>query len=416
MSWARRARGLGAFRRRYRGRAAAETVGPIDGIAGPSRGRYHPPMPLHRPPFRAEHVGSFLRPDRLLAAVRAHRAGSLDDAALRAVQDDCVAEIVAFQDRIGLPSITDGEFRRRSWSAGVIDALDGVGLRREGMLNFKSETGGDAGVAPSPYAEAPLARRRPMAADEFRFLNGLSPRGLPKATMASPSVLHFFLGPRSFAHGAYPDRDAFFADLVRIYREEVMELAAAGCRYLQLDDTALPCNCDAGARAAVAARGEDADALTEAYAAMIDDILTVRPAEMTAAVHMCRGNLKGMWMAEGGYEPIAERVLGGLDADLFLMEYDTERAGDFLPLRHLPAGKTAVLGLISTKTPRLEKRDDVIRRIEEAARIVPIDRLALGPQCGFASAGGGGQALGPDDTARKLELVLDVAREVWGAV
>ena len=365
------------------------------------------------PPFRAEHVGSFVRPDRLLDAVRAHGAGTIDDAALRAVQDDTIAEVVAFQDAVGMPSVTDGEFRRRSWSAGVIDALDGLGLREEGVLTFKTAYS-DLGVASSPYAARRLSRRRPIVADDYRYLKSLAPKGVPKVTMASPPVLHFFLGPRSFETAAYPDRDAFFADLARIYRQEIDDLADAGCTYLQLDDTALPCSCDATARAGVRARGEDPDGLTEAYVKLINDALAGRPDGMTVAVHMCRGNLKGMWMAEGGYEPIAERVLGGLDVDLFLMEYDTDRAGDFSPLRHLPAGKVAVLGLISTKTPELESREDILHRIDLAAQMVPIERLAIGPQCGFASGGGGGQVVGHDDTRRKLELVLEIAREVWG--
>ena len=263
-------------------------------------------MTERSPPFRAEHVGSFVRPGRLLEAVRARRAGTMDAETLRTLQDECIAEIVAFQDEIGMPSVTDGEFRRRSWSAGVIDALDGLGLREEGVLAFKTAYT-DLGVASSPYAAAPLSRRRPIVADDFRFLESLSPKGVPKVTMASPPVLHFFLGPRSFEAEAYPDRDAFFAGLVRIYREEIAELAAAGCTYVQLDDTALPCNCDASARAGVVARGEDPDSLSDAYVRLINDAIAARPAGMTVALHMCRGNLKGMWMAEGGYEPIAER-------------------------------------------------------------------------------------------------------------
>ncbi len=368
---------------------------------------------MTRPPFRAEHVGSFVRPDALLEAVRAHRAGRLDADGLRAAEDAAIRGIVAFQDGLGLPAVTDGEFRRRSWSAGVIDALDGFGLRREGVLGFRSESG-SAGVAASPYAARRLERARPIVAGDYRFLAGLAPRGLPKATIASPPVLHFFLGPRSFAPAAYADRDAYFADLVRIYRAEIAELAAAGCRYVQLDDTALACICDAAAREGVRARGEDPDALTDAYVALINAVLAERPAGMFVGLHMCRGNFKGRWMAEGGYEPIAERVFGGLDVDLLLLEYDTPRAGDFAPLRFLPAGKTAALGLIGTKTPALEDRDAVRRRIDRAAAHAPLERLAISPQCGFSSAGGGGQPVGPDDTRRKLELVLRIAEAVWG--
>ncbi len=365
------------------------------------------------PPFRAEHVGSFVRPERLLRAARSHRAGDLDADVYREIQDGCIREVVAWQDDIGMPSVTDGEFRRRSWSAGVIDALDGFGLREEGALRFRTEAG-EIGLAASPYAMAPLARRGRIVADDYAFVRAHAPRGLAKATMASPPVMHFYLGPRSFETDVYADRDAYFAALAEIYRAEIADLAAAGCTYLQLDETALPCNCDDAARAAVRERGEDPDELTAAYVGLINDALAGRPAGMTVGLHMCRGNLKGAWMAEGGYEPIAERLFGGLDVDAYFLEYDTPRAGDFAPLRHLPADKVAVLGLISTKSPELETKDEIKRRIDEAAEIVPLERLALSPQCGFASGGGGGQVVTADDTRRKLELVLDVAREVWG--
>jgi 5-methyltetrahydropteroyltriglutamate--homocysteine methyltransferase len=365
------------------------------------------------PPFRAEHVGSFVRPERLLQAARAHRAGDLDADAYREIQDVCIREVVAWQDEIGMPSVTDGEFRRRSWSAGVIDALDGFGLREEGALKFRTDSG-ELGLAASPYAKAPLSRRQRIVADDYAYVRAQTPRGIAKATMASPPVMHFYLGPRSFETDVYGDRDAYFAALAGIYRDEIADLAAEGCTYLQLDETALPCNCDDQARAAVRERGEDPDELTDAYIRLINDALAGRPAGMTVALHMCRGNLKGAWMAEGGYEPIAERLFGGLDVDAFFMEYDTPRAGDFAPLRHLPVDKSAVLGLISTKTPQLEPKDEIKRRIDEAAKIVPLDRLALSPQCGFSSGGGGGQVVTAEDTRRKLELVLAVASEVWG--
>jgi len=366
-----------------------------------------------RPPFRAEHVGSFIRPERLLVAARACKAGTLDGDRYREIQDQCIAEIVAFQEELGLPSVTDGEFRRRSWSAGFIDAVDGFGLREEGVLRFRTEDG-EIGVAASPYAAAPLRRKRPIVADDYRFLKSVARRGLPKVTMPSPPVLHYFLGPRSIDQAVYGDVEAYFADLAAIYRDEIADLAAAGCEYLQLDDTASPCNCDLRARAAVRDRGEDPDRLTERYVRLINDIIADRPATMAVTTHMCRGNLKGAWMAEGGYEAIAEIVFGGLDVDGFLLEYDTPRAGDFRPLRHLAKGKVAVLGLISTKTPVLEDADDLKRRIDEAARYLPLEQLALGPQCGFSSGGGGGQVVTADDTRRKLDLLLGVVADVWG--
>ena len=215
------------------------------------------------PPFRVEHIGSFLRPERLLQAARAHKESRLGEIQFRKLQDECIREIVAFQESLGLPSVTDGEFRRRSWSAGFIDAVDGFGLR-EGTLSFR-DAARVIGVASSPYARAPLKRKHRIVADDFRFLKSAVKRGVPKATVASPPVMHYFLGPQAFERAVYPDREAFFSDLVRLYRDEIADLAAEGCTYLQLDDTALPCNCDAHAREDVAARGENADELTERY-------------------------------------------------------------------------------------------------------------------------------------------------------
>lgn len=358
---------------------------------------------------RVEHVGSFVRPEKLLNAVRERKAGRIDDAHLRKAQDEAIRDIVAFQESIGLPSITDGEFRRRSWSAGFIDAIDGFGLR-DGTLSFRDETR-VIGVAASPYAKAPLKRKKRIVADDYRFLKSVVKRGVPKVTMAAPDVMHYFLGPKAF--DAYKDREAFFADLVKIYREEIRDLAADGCTYLQLDDTALPCNCDAHARQDVVNRGENPDELTERYAKLFNEAIAQKPRDMTVAVHLCRGNLKGAWMAEGGYEPIAEALFNRLDATVYCLEYDTERAGDFAPLRYLPKGKRVILGLVSTKTPVLERREDLKKRIDAAAKHIALDQLGIGPQCGFSSVGGGGQALNQEDTRRKLELVMEVAREVW---
>jgi 5-methyltetrahydropteroyltriglutamate--homocysteine methyltransferase len=366
-----------------------------------------------KPPFRAEHIGSFLRPQRLIEAARAHKAGTLDAAGFAAVQDECVREIVAFQEDIGLRSITDGEFRRRGWSAGFIDSVEGFGLR-DGTLGFRTETK-IVGVASSPYAKAKLRRKHRIIADDYKFLKNVAKRGTPKVTVASPPVMHYFLGPKSYDDGVYADRDAFFADLVKIYRDEIADLAAEGCTYFQLDDTAMPCNCDDKARHDVVARGEDPDELTRIYAKLINEAIAQRPANMTVGMHLCRGNLKGAWMAEGGYEPIAEVLFNRIDVDGYFLEYDTDRAGDFKPLRFVPKGKTVVLGLVSTKTPVLESKDALKRRIEEAAKHCPLEQLALSPQCGFSSGGGSGQVVTQDDTRRKLERIVEVAREVWGS-
>jgi 5-methyltetrahydropteroyltriglutamate--homocysteine methyltransferase len=361
--------------------------------------------------FRVEHVGSFLRPERLLDAARSRKAGRIDADRFKEIQDDCIREIVAFQESIGLPTITDGEFRRRSWSAGFIDAVEGFGLR-DGTLTFRNETS-IVGVAASPYAKSPLRRKRCIVVEDYRFLKSIVRKGVPKVTIAAPDVMHYFLGPKSFEASIYGDREAYFADLVKIYREEIAELAAAGCGYLQLDDTALPCNCDPHARTEVAARGEDADELTERYARLIDEAVAERPAGMTLGIHLCRGNLKGAWMAEGGYEPIAEALFNRIDADVYCLEYDSARAGDFSPLRHVPRGKRVILGLVSTKTPVLEKKDFLKRQIDAASRHAGLEQLGIGPQCGFSSGGGGGQPITQDDTRRKLELIMEVSQEIW---
>jgi 5-methyltetrahydropteroyltriglutamate--homocysteine methyltransferase len=358
---------------------------------------------------RVEHVGSFVRPEALLNAARARKAGGIDETEFRKVQDAAIQDIVVFQESLGLPTITDGEFRRRSWSAGFIDAVDGFGLR-DGTLTFRDETR-VVGVAASPYAKAPLRRRQRIVADDFSFLKKAVRKGVPKVTIAAPDVMHYFLGPKAF--DAYKDREAFFADLVKIYRQEIADLAAEGCRYLQLDDTALPCNCDAHAREDVKARGEDPDELTERYVRLFNDSIRDKPSDMAVATHLCRGNLKGAWMAEGGYEPIADALFNRLDATTYCLEYDTDRAGDFSPLRFLPKGKRVILGLVSTKTPELESKDLLKRKIDAAAKHAPLDQLGIGPQCGFSSGGGGGQALTREDTRRKLELVMEVARDVW---
>ena len=361
---------------------------------------------------RVEHVGSFVRPEPLLNAARARKAGTMDEREFRLVQDAAIQGIVAFQESLGLPTITDGEFRRRSWSAGFIDAVDGFGLR-DGTLSFRTESS-VIGVASSPYAKAPLKRRRRIVADDYRFLKSVVRNGVPKVTMAAPDVMHYFLGPKAFDTAVYRDREAYFDDLTRIYRDEIEELAKEGCTYLQLDDTALPCNCDLHAREDVAARGEDADELTSRYARLINECIATRPRGMTVAIHLCRGNLKGAWMAEGGYEPIAEALFNKLDVGIYCLEYDTERAGDFAPLRFVPKGKRVILGLVSTKTPVLESKDSLKRKIDSAAKHIALEQLGIGPQCGFSSGGGSGQALTQDDTRRKLERVMEVADDIWG--
>src|SRR5262245_8001773 len=255
------------------------------------------------PPFRAEHIGSFVRPEALVNAARARRAGTVTDEALKQAADQAIAEIVRFQESLGMRSVTDGEFRRRSWSAGFIDAVDGFGLR-EGTIEFRTR-GAGKGAELSPYAKARLQRRRAIAADEFAFLKSVVRKGTPKTTIPAPDVMHYFLGPRAVDDSVYPDIETYFDDLVRIYREEIADLAALGCTYLQIDDTALPCNCDEHIRESVKKRGEDPDALTARYIALLNAAIRDRPPNMTIGDHMCRRNLKSTRMAVGGNDATA---------------------------------------------------------------------------------------------------------------
>src|SRR5919205_2343009 len=348
------------------------------------------------PPFRVDHVGSFPRPREVTDAAHQVRAGELSRERFREIQDEAIRGIVRFQEELGLRSITDGEYRRRVWSGGFIDAVPAFGEREGALSTFRTESG-QITSAPAPYARERLQRTRGIATDEFAFVKSVVRVGTPKITMPSPPVMHFFLGPRAVDESVYPDMDVFFDDLARVYREEITALAELGCTYLQLDDTALPCNCDERLRRAVRERGEDPGRLTERYARLINEAISERPAGMTIAIHLCRGNARGAWMAEGGYEPIADLLFNAIQVDAYFLEYDTPRAGDFGPLRLVPPTKTVVLGLVSTKTPALESTGELLRRIEDAARYVAIDHLALSPQCGFASVGGARQVVTLDD-------------------
>jgi 5-methyltetrahydropteroyltriglutamate--homocysteine methyltransferase len=366
-----------------------------------------------QPPFRVDHVGSFPRPKSVTDAAHQLRAGELSADQFRGIQDAAIREIVAFQEELGLRSVTDGEYRRRVWSGGFIDAVPAFGERSGALSTFRTESG-EGISAPAPYARERLQRTRGIATDEFGFLKSVVRAGTPKVTMPSPPVMHFFLGPRAVDETVYPEVEVFFDDLARVYREEIAALAELGCTYLQLDDTALPCNCDPRLRAAVRERGEDPDGLTERYAKLITSAIASRPPGMTVAMHLCRGNARGAWMAEGGYEPIADALFNAIQVDAYFLEYDTPRAGDFTPLRFVPSDRTVVLGLVSTKTPVLEAEDELLRRIDQAASVVPIERLCLSPQCGFASVGGSQQVVTLDDARRKIELMQRVAARAFG--
>ena len=364
------------------------------------------PDAMHTPPFRAEHVGSLLRPADLLAL----RRGDATTEELRAAEDAAIVSAIRLQEDVGLQSITDGEFRRHKYFTHFAEAVDGF-ARMEGSVTFTDASGQPMAYETDVIVDR-LRRAHGIATDEFAFVRDRTSR-TPKVTLPDPASQHHFRFKQGVSDLAYPDLDELFSDVARVYREELAELAALGATYVQLDDVAFPLLCDTDHRAAVQAGGEDPDDLVRRYVTLTNDALAGRPASLVVGMHLCRGNNQGKWLGEGGYDLIAEEVLGRSDIDAFFLEYDSERAGGFEPLRFLAPGKRAVLGLISTKTPALESKDDLLARIDEASRIVPLEQLAISPQCGFASVEEG-NPISPDDQRRKLELVVDVAETVWG--
>ena len=366
------------------------------------------------PPFRADHVGSFLRPKKLLDARDAHKAGTLSASALRAVEDEAIRGIVRYQEDLGLRGITDGEFRRTYFHIDFLTRLSGVTTKGGINVSFHS-AGGNVDFAPPVMQVAEKVRHdQPIQRADFEFLRSVVTR-TPKVSIPSPTMLHFRGGRGAISRDAYPDLDAFYADVAQAYRDEIADLAAAGCRYLQLDDTNLAYLCDEKMREGARQRGDDPDELPRRYAALINAAIAGRPSDMTVCVHLCRGNFKSAWAAEGGYEPVAEVLFNELAVDGYFLEYDDARSGDFAPLRHVPQGKTVVLGLVSTKVGQLESKDDLKRRIDMAAQKVPIEQLCLSPQCGFSSTVHGNDIATESQTA-KLALVVDTARDVWGGV
>jgi 5-methyltetrahydropteroyltriglutamate--homocysteine methyltransferase len=359
------------------------------------------------PPFRAEHIGSLLRPPELKAAYRAHGEGRLGDAELAAALDRCIVDAIRLQETAGHEAITDGEFRRGSWFLGFVQAVEGLSTR-PALFNFS----GQHGAWECGYAHGKVRRVRGITVDEFKFVRAHT-RRTPKVTMPTPSALLFYRGDEAADRSVYPRLESLHEDLVAVYRAELAELAAAGCTYVQLDEVPLAMLCDPAVREQAAARGDDPAALIRLYVDLINAVLAERPPGMTVGLHLCRGNYKGQWMAAGGYAPVAEALFGRAAVDAFFLEFDSERAGDFAPLDLVPAGKRVVLGLVSTKTSETPSADELVRRIEAAARHVPLERLAVSPQCGFASSVGGNPVT-LEDERRKLARVAEVARRVWG--
>lgn len=368
--------------------------------------------PRATPPFRADHVGSLIRPHALLEARKAHAEGKLAGEALRAIEDDAIREAVALQERVGLQAITDGEFRRNNWRDRFFERTEGYsGDKIPSSFTFTEFSGETRRGMPVHYATARLKRRDPITADDFASLQKLTKR-MAKATIPSPTVNHFFTGDKGLEKSPYAgDRKSYFADIAAIYRAEIAALAHLGCKYLQVDEVPLAVLCDPKNQDVVRARGEEPQKLIDDYVDLINQSVRDRPRDMTLCIHLCRGN-RGHGQASGGYDPVAERLFQRLDFDGFFLEYDTERAGDFRPLRYVPKEKRVVLGLMSTKAKTLEPVEELKRRIADAARFVEMERLCLSPQCGFASSAEVERFTAADEE-RKLAHLVAAASEIW---
>ena len=361
-------------------------------------------------PYRADHVGSLLRPDWLTEARGLNQSGQLECSALAEIEDRAIEEAVRHQEALGLQSITDGEFRREWWHLDFLAQLDGVELEDNRGPSFHFS--GQSEQPPIATVTGRVACTRPIMADHFAFLKSVTTR-TPKMTIPSPSMLHLRGGRAAISREAYPDLAEFWADVAEAYRVAIGHLADAGCRYLQLDDITFAYLCDPKIQANCRANGDNPAELPRIYAQTINAALAGKPDDMVVTIHTCRGNFKSAWVAEGGYDPVIEAMFS-TDVDGYFMEFDSARAGGFEPLRALPPGrKKVVLGLVTTKLGQLEDKDALKRRIDEAARFVPLDRLCLSPQCGFSSTHHG-NAISQDDQWRKLERVLEVSHEVWG--
>jgi 5-methyltetrahydropteroyltriglutamate--homocysteine methyltransferase len=370
------------------------------------------------PSNSVDHVGSLKRPPKLREAWRDWEAGKLPPETLREVQDRAIRDAIAMQEAMGLPIVTDGEFRRGGWSRGFLNAVEGFDFRASKLL-FRNDEGFTT-PSPAPMATKPVRRTKPIVTDDYKFIKSVA-KNRVKVTMPTPSHMHFGQFKDAVDPKVYPHVEAYWDDMVAVFQQEIKELYAAGCRYLQLDEVPLALLCDNNIRALAKSEGDDPDKLVALYIEVLNRAVAGRPADLTIGMHLCRGNMESLWMGDGGYAPIAEALFTQCDVDAFLLEYDSSRAGDFTPLRHLPAGKRAYLGIISTKNPALETPDDLMRRIDEAARFAPMERLGICPQCGFSSAAMSKYAVLPskvttDIQTLKIELLVDVGRRAWGHV
>ncbi len=367
------------------------------------------------PPFRADHVGSLLRPPELLKAREDLQAGRIDAAQLRGVEDQAIRDVVSMQHDVGLQSATDGEFRRQSWHMDFIYAIGGIEKAPGDIkVQFRNADGVIEWTPAAIHVGEKLHLDHTIFAEDFKFLQGLVADDVtPKLTIPSPSMVHYRGGRAALDPDVYPDVDQFWADLTSTYAEEVKAVAGLGCRYLQFDDTSLAYLNDPVQREQMASKGEDAEHLHETYIRHINEALADRPEGLTVTTHLCRGNFRSSWAAEGGYDFVAEALFGDLDVDGFFLEYDDARSGGFEPLRFVPKDKLVVLGLVTTKRPELESKDELKRRIEEASKFIGVEQLCLSGQCGFSSTVEG-NALTYDQEVAKLRLIVETAAEVWG--
>jgi 5-methyltetrahydropteroyltriglutamate--homocysteine methyltransferase len=366
-----------------------------------------------QPPFRADHVGSLLRPKTLLEARANHARGAISDADLRHLEDAAIREVVKLQEDVGLQGITDGEFRRSSWHMDFIYRIGGVSRAEELTRVRFHNAAGDLEFTPAAHkVTGRLHFRECIFGDDFRFLQSLT-TGTPKLTIPSPSMMHYRGGRASVDPAVYPDLEEFWRDLEQVYAREVLELGKLGCRYLQFDDTSLAFLNDPAERRRIDAAGGHGERQHVEYIRHFNAVLARKPPGMTVCTHMCRGNFRSSWVASGSYDHVAEALFSELAVDGFFLEYDDERSGGFEPLRFVPRGKFVVLGLVTTKRPALEQQRELIARVEQAARFVPLEQLCLSPQCGFSSTSEG-NALSVDDQVAKLRLIVATAREIWG--
>jgi 5-methyltetrahydropteroyltriglutamate--homocysteine methyltransferase len=362
------------------------------------------------PPFHADHVGSLLRPRALIEARHKAREGTMEAGELRSIEDSAIREVVRFQEDIGLSVITDGEFRRGAFFSHFVKTVEGMTVKATPFA-FSNDAG-DTAQAYAPYAAGRLKRSRGITTDEFEFVRSLTSR-TAKVTLPAPPYVNFLGGRERVDPAAYADMTEYFSDLAAVYRQEFADLAKLGCRFVQLDEVPLAMMEDASVNDRVRSLGEDPDDLIDAYIDVLSAAVRDKPGGLVVALHLCRGNYRGRWLATGGYGRVADRVFNIPGIDVFLLEYDSPRAGDFSPLALVPKGKMAVLGLISSKTPELEDKATVLRRLDEAAKFAPLDRLGISPQCGFAT-NLTGSPLTLEDERAKLRLVVDIAGEVWG--